>query len=113
SLGNRKLRLNIGHSKAASLPTMGSGDTACPPLHYFIPRPWFPLAKEKTMIRLVVFVAVVVIGAVGTLVVQHPSKVAHKVREVAALAMKKIRDVYQAGEPKDEKPGERPADRAA
>jgi len=65
------------------------------------------------MIRLVVFVAGVVIGAVGTLVVQHPSKVAHKVREVAAFAMKKIRDVYQAGEPKDEKPGERPADRAA
>ena len=62
------------------------------------------------MIRLVVFVAGAVVGAIGTLVVQNPSKVAKKVREAAAFAMKKVREVYQAGEPKDERPGEGPAE---
>jgi hypothetical protein len=58
------------------------------------------------MIRLVVFVAGVLVGALGTLVVQHPKKVAEKVREAAAYAMKKAREVYQAGEPEDEKPAD-------
>jgi hypothetical protein len=62
--------------------------------------------KEKNMIRLIVYVAGVVVGAVGTLVVERPKKVATKVREAAAFAKKKIREVYEAGEPKDDKPDE-------
>jgi hypothetical protein len=65
------------------------------------------------MIRLVVFVAGTVVGAIGTLVVQHPKKVAQKVREAAAFAVKKFRELYPAGEPKDEPPGEGPAEVAA
>jgi hypothetical protein len=65
------------------------------------------------MIRLVIFVARTVVGAIGTLVVEHPKKVATKVREAAAFAMKKIREAYEAGKPEDDKPGEGPADVAA
>jgi hypothetical protein len=69
--------------------------------------------KEKNMIRLVVFVAGTVVGVIGTLVVEHPKKVATKVREAAAFAKKKIREVYEAGEPKDDKPDEGSAQGAA
>jgi hypothetical protein len=69
--------------------------------------------KENTMFRLVVFVAGVVVGAVGTLVVQHPKKVAQKMREAAAFAIRKIRAAYEAGEPNDEEPGDGPVGRAA
>ena len=65
------------------------------------------------MIRLVVFVAGAVVGVIGTLVVEHPKKVATKVRQVAAFAMKKVREVYPAGEPQDEKPAEGPGGMAA
>ena len=65
------------------------------------------------MIRLIVFVAGVVVGAVGTLVGQHPKKVAQKACEAAAFAVRKVREFYQAGEPKDDRPGEGPADVAA
>jgi hypothetical protein len=85
----------------------------CPPTDCSILTQPFTLAKEKKMIRLVVFVAGVVVGAIGTLVVEHPKKVATKVREAAAFAMKKAREVYHAGEPKDEKPADGPRDMAA
>jgi hypothetical protein len=65
------------------------------------------------MIRLIVFVAGAVVGAIGTLVVEHPQKVATKVRQATAFAMKKLREVYEAGEPKDDKPAEGPGGRAA
>jgi hypothetical protein len=65
------------------------------------------------MVRLVVFVAGVVGGALGTLVVQNPKKVVTKVREAAAFALKKVREVYQAGKPEGEKPAEGPGDIAA
>jgi hypothetical protein len=73
----------------------------------------FTLAKEKKMIRLVVFVAGVVVGTIGALVVQHPQKVATKVREAAAFVMKKACEVYQAGEPEGERPADGPGDMAA
>ena len=65
------------------------------------------------MIRLVVWVAGVVVGALGTLVVQHPKNVVTKVREVAASAMRKAREAYQAGEPAGEPPAEGPGALAA
>ena len=65
------------------------------------------------MIRLIVFMAGVVVGAVGTLVAQHPKKVAQKVCEAAAFAVKRVREFYEAGEPKDDRPGEGPAEVAA
>jgi hypothetical protein len=65
------------------------------------------------MVRLSVFVAGVVVGAAGTLVVQHPQKVAHRMCEAAAVAVKKVREWYQAGEPKNDRPGEGPAEVAA
>jgi hypothetical protein len=114
--GNRRLRLSegvAGSSKAPSLPTTGSGDMACPPAdRSFLIHPFTP-AKEKKMIRLVVFVAGVVVGAIGTVVVQNPQKVVTKVREAAAFVMKKACEVYQAGEPEGEKPADGPGDRAA
>jgi hypothetical protein len=100
------------YSLGKSPSTTGSGDTAPLPEDVRC-YSTVPLTKEKKMIRLVVFVAGTVVGALGTLVVEHPKKVATKVREAAAFAMKKIREVYEAGEPKDEKPGEGPADVAA
>jgi hypothetical protein len=69
-----------------------------------------PFMKEKNMIRLIVYVAGVV---VGTLVVQHPKKVAQKVCEAAAFTVKKVRDWYPAGEPKDDRRDEGPAQVAA
>lgn len=65
------------------------------------------------MIRLVVFVAGVVVGALGTLMVEHPKKGAAKLRRAAAFAMKKAREIYEAGEPSEEKPAEGPGDKAA
>lgn len=56
------------------------------------------------MIRLVVFVAGVVVGAIGTLVVQNPKKVAEKLREAAAFVVKKVRDVHPPGEPEADGP---------
>jgi hypothetical protein len=86
---------------------------ACPPADRSFPIHPFTLAKEKKMIRLVVFVAGVVVGTIGTLVVQNPKKVVTKVREAAAFAMKKVREVYQAGEPEGERPANEPGDMAA
>jgi hypothetical protein len=71
------------------------------------------LLKEKKMIRLVGLVAGAVVGALGTRVVQNPKNVATKVRDAAALAMKKAHAVYQAEEAKDDRPGEGPAAREA
>ena len=65
------------------------------------------------MIRLIVFVAGVVVGAGGTLLVQHPKKVAQKVCAAAAFAVRKVREWYPAGEPKDDRPEEGPAAIAA
>jgi hypothetical protein len=65
------------------------------------------------MIRLVVFVAGVVVGALGTLVVQQPQKVAQKLREAAALVAKKTRDAYPSGKPKADGPVDRPNPQAA
>jgi hypothetical protein len=55
------------------------------------------------MIRLVVFVAGVVVGAIGTLAAQNPKKVAAKVRVAVATALKKLREAF---------PGEGPVDGA-
>ena len=65
------------------------------------------------MIRLIVFVAGAVVGAIGTLVVEHPQKVATNVRQAAAFAMKKMREVYEAGKPKDDKPADGSGEMAA
>jgi len=73
----------------------------------------FTLAKEKMMIRLVVFVAGVVVGAIGTLVVQNPKKVAQKLREAATFVVKKVRDVYPSGEPEANGPADGPNPQAA
>ena len=54
-----------------------------------------------------------VVGAIGTLVVQNPKKVAEKVREAAAFVIQKVREVYQAGEAKDQRPANGPGDMAA
>ena len=45
------------------------------------------------MIRLSVLVSGVVVGALGTLVVEHPKKVATKVRQAADFLIKKVREV--------------------
>ena len=37
---------------------------------------------------------------------EHPKKVAQKVCEAAGFAVKRVREFYQAGEPKDDRPGE-------
>jgi hypothetical protein len=65
------------------------------------------------MIRLIVFVAGAVVGAVGTLVVEHPKKVATQVRQAADFVMRKVRELYEAGEPQDDKPAGEPGERAA
>jgi hypothetical protein len=65
------------------------------------------------MIRLIVFVAGVVVGAAGTLVVQYPKKVAQKVGAATAFAAKKVREFYHGGASKDDRPGEGPAEVAA
>jgi hypothetical protein len=82
-----------GHSKAAaSLPAAGRGDPAGPPSgHSILPHP-FTLIQEKKMIRLVVFVAGVAVGAIGTLAAQDPKKRAGKLREGASLVVKKVRE---------------------
>jgi hypothetical protein len=65
------------------------------------------------MIRLIVFLAGVVVGAGGTLLVQHPRKVAQKMCAAAAFSVKKVREWYPAGEPRDDRPDEGPAEVAA
>ena len=44
------------------------------------------------MIRLIVFATGIVVGALGTLVVEHPKKVATKVRQAADFVRKKVRE---------------------
>lgn len=53
------------------------------------------------------------VGALGTLVVQHPRKVAQKLREAAALVANKARDAYPSGKPKADGPVEGPNPQAA
>ena len=65
------------------------------------------------MIRVIVFVAGVVVGALGSLVVEHPKKVATKVRQAAAFVRKKVREAYEASEPPDDNPAEGPGEKAA
>jgi hypothetical protein len=91
----------------------GASDTACPCSDGSIATGPFTLSKEKIMIRLVVFVAGVVVGALGTLVVQHPQKVAQKLRAAAALVAKKARDAYPSGKPKADGPVDGPNPQAA
>jgi hypothetical protein len=62
------------------------------------------------MIRLLVFVAGVGVGAAGTLVVQRPQKVAHKLGAAAAFVAKKVREFYHGGESKEDRPDEGPAE---
>jgi hypothetical protein len=65
------------------------------------------------MIRLIVFVAGVVVGAMCTLIVEHPKKVATKVRQAADFVIQKVREAYEQGEAPDDKPDQGPADKAA
>src|SRR5437762_7628405 len=98
---------------AESLPSAGSSDPADRAAdRSILPQP-STLTKEKHMIRVVVFVAGAVVGAIGTLVVQNPKSVAKKVREAVAFAAKKVREVYQAGDAKEARPADGPGDRAA
>jgi hypothetical protein len=61
----------------------------------------FTLAKEKSMLRVAVFVVGVAVGAIGTLATQNPKNVAEKVREAATLVVKKLRDTLLGEGPTD------------
>jgi hypothetical protein len=59
------------------------------------------------MKSLVVGVAGVVVGAIGTLLVHHPKQVGQKLREAAALALEKLREAGPSGQPKGAGPAHR------
>jgi hypothetical protein len=46
-------------------------------------------------------------------VVEHPKKVATKVRQAADYVIQKVREAYAQGEPPDDQPADGPADQAA
>jgi hypothetical protein len=56
------------------------------------------------MIRLIVFGAGVVAGALGTRVVPNPKKVAEKLRAAANFVVKKLREAFQTDPGKGEGP---------
>jgi hypothetical protein len=66
------------------------------------------IAKELIMKSLVVGVAGVVVGAIGTLLVHHPKQVGQKLREAAALALEKLREACQPDQRNREGPAHGP-----
>jgi hypothetical protein len=96
-----------------SLPATRSGGAVSHTKAPFLLVQPYTFTKEQKMIRLVVFVAGVVVGALGTVVVEHPKKVATKVRQAADFVIKKIREAYEAGESPDDNPAAGPGEKAA
>ena len=98
--------------KAASLATTPSGDKGVSrkPFVFFNHS---ALVQEQQMIRLIGFVTGIVVGALGTLVVEHPKQVATKVRQAADFVRKKVREAYGQGEPPDDKSADGQGDKAA
>jgi hypothetical protein len=98
--------------KSASLATTQSGEQGVSrsPFVFFNHS---ALVQEQQMIRLIGFVTGIVVGALGTLVVEHPQKVVTKVRQAADLVRKKVREAYEAGEPPDDNPAAGPGEKAA
>jgi hypothetical protein len=70
------------------------------------------ITKEPIMNSLVVRVAGVVVGAIGTRLVPPPKPVGQKLRAVAALALEKLREAGRSGQPKGEGPAHGPEGKA-